>query len=415
MTFWLIAGAMTLLVVGALLVPLLRRPAEAAARGDYDLTVYRDQLAELDRDLARGVLTEDQVAAARLEIERRMLAATEAAQTGLDKTQGAKPHRTTKRGQRKAAAGGAARPLAAGVAIALPVAAIALYVTLGAPGVPGVPFAERQEEQQAAGGLANLAESMALRLQREGGQADEWLLLGRTYAELGRFGEAAGAAREAIDRGAADVESRAFLGEMLVAANDGTVVPEARGAFAWVLERDRGNVRGLYYAGLALSQDGRTQEALDLWLALERASPADAPWRPLLRQQIASAAETLGIEAPAMTAGEAATAGAPAAGGAAREAPGPSQAEVAAAAEMSEEERQAFIRSMVDRLATRLEEEPDDFDGWLRLARAYSVLGESDKAADALDRADELTAALPADAPERQALNQARAALGVAQ
>ena len=111
MIFWLIAGAMTVIVIAALLAPLLRRPPEAAARGDYDLSVYRDQLAELERDLARGVLTEDQVSAARLEVERRMLAAAE---------------RETATGAAKGKARTSAWPLAAVVAIAVPVGAFGI-------------------------------------------------------------------------------------------------------------------------------------------------------------------------------------------------------------------------------------------------------------------------------------------------
>jgi cytochrome c-type biogenesis protein CcmH len=77
-----------------------------------------------------------------------------------------------------------------------------------------------------------------------------------------------------------------------------------------------------------------------------------------------------------------------------------------AAQDMSPEERQAMIRGMVDGLAQRLEDEPEDIDGWLRLARAYAVLGERAEAIDALERAEPLVADLPADDPRRQAVEQ---------
>jgi len=416
MTFWLIAGAMTVIVIAALLAPLLRRPPAAAARGDYDLAVYRDQLAEVERDLTRGVLTEDQAAAARLEIERRMLNAAEAAsavgapaETDIGKAKGKGKKRRSAKARAAQQKAEAPKPvprlLAASLALFLPAAALALYLTLGAPGVPGVPFAERQGDAENPNDLAGLADRMARRLAEQGGEPREWALLGRTYAEVGRYGEAAEAARQAIEQGVDDVEIHAFFGEMLVAANNGTVVPEARATFARVLERDPGDARALFYAGLALAQDGRLREGLDLWISLAEASPPDAPWLTMLRQRIAQAADELGIEPPqiARTAPQEAVPGS--------QAPGPSAADMEAAAEMTPEDRTAFIRSMVDRLAARLEQEPEDLNGWLRLAHSYSVLGEAGKAGEALDRADGLVAQLPPEAPERSAVEQARQAL----
>lgn len=430
MIFWLIAGAMTVVVIAALLAPLLRRPPAAVARGDYDLAVYRDQLAEVERDLTRGVLTGDQAAAARLEIERRMLNAADsgaAESTPADdgKAKGKKRRRAEAHAQQKTAASATApRLLAASLALVLPAAALGLYLTLGVPGLPGMPFAERQGDPENPNDLDGLANRLAERLAEGGGEPREWVLLGRTYAELGRYGEAADAGRQAIAQGIDDVETQAFFGEMLVAANNGSVVQEARTTFAEVLERDPGNARALYYAGLALAQDGRLREGLDLWVSLAEASPPGAPWETILRRQIEQAATDLGIEPPQIARAEvppttspgtppAMAPGTQAQGSQAQGsgAPGPTAADVEAAAEMSPEERMAFIRSMVDRLAMRLEEEPEDLDGWLRLARAYTVLGETGKAGEALDKADGLVAQLPPGAPERSAVEQARQAL----
>lgn len=437
MTFWLIAGAMTMVVIAALLAPLLRRPPSTVARSGYDLVVYRDQLAEVERDLTRGVLNEDQAEAARLEIERRMLAAAEsqasdgplvqAEDPKPTRTPGGKKRRSAKAKQATVAAsaaptGATPRLMAACLALILPLAALGLYLTLGQPGMPGVPFAERQGDPENPNDLDGLAGRLAQRLAAGGGEPREWVLLGRTYAELGRYGEAADASRQAIAQGVDDVETRAFFGEMLVAANNGTVVQEARTTFAEVLEQDPGNARALYYAGLALAQDGRLREGLDLWVSLAEASPPGAPWETMLRRQIAEAANDLGIETPQIARAAPSPTDEPAPGLApggqapsgqapSGQAPGPSAADVEAAADMSPEERMAFIRSMVDRLASRLEEEPEDLDGWLRLARAYTVLGETGKADEALERADGLVAQLPPEAPERSAVEQARRAL----
>jgi cytochrome c-type biogenesis protein CcmH len=186
----------------------------------------------------------------------------------------------------------------------------------------------------------------------------------------------------------------AALGESLVALDKGRVGREARLAFAAAIEADPGNARARYYAGLAMAQDGRLEGAIAVWKGLAEDLPADSPMIGLLRQQITQAAKEAGIEPPVIAARPPASAGT---------APGPSAADVEAAQEMSAEERQQFIRSMVARLAERLAEDPADADGWLRLARAHLVLGEPGKAKEALAAAETQIAALPEGA-ERAAL-----------
>ena len=296
------------------------------------------------------------------------------------------------------------RPLACGLALLLPAAALGLYATIGAPSVPSLPFAERQAPGGDPGDLASLVEGLAQRMAKTPDDPAGWALLGRTYLNLGRFDEAARAFRQAIDRGDDGPGAWASLGEALTAANDGQVVAEARQAFAETLERDGADPRARYYAGLGLAQDGRTEEALAVWQALAADTPADASWRGLLEQQIANSRAALGLPAEQV-------ATAPGTAPGTTEPPGPSAGDVAAAAEMTPEERMAFIRSMVERLAGRLAEQPDDLDGWLRLTRAYGVLGERDKAGAALDQAARLAADLPADAPERSAVERARKSL----
>jgi cytochrome c-type biogenesis protein CcmH len=391
MTFWLLAGLLTALAVAVLLIPLLRRPKHAAARRDYDLAVYRDQLSELDRDLARGILSADQAEAARTEIERRLLGAAEGGPEGGSEggAKSAEPRRGV---------------LAAATVVALPAAALGLYLVLGAPGVPSVPFAERPTAQPVPQDIALLVERLAARMAETPDDPEGWRLLGRTYLQIGRPVEAVDALRQAVTRGAEGASVWASLGEALVEVNQGLVVAGAREAFATVLKHDPGDPRARYYTGLALAQDGRPREALETWVALAADAPADAPWREVVAAQIARAAEDLGLDPddPAL----AGAARAPGPG-----APGPSAAEVEAAAEMSPEARDAMIRSMVDGLAARLEQEPGDLDGWLRLSRAYAVLGEPEQAKAAVDRAAELVAQLPSDAPEREAVEQMQEAL----
>lgn len=409
MTFWLIAAALSALAVVVLLWPLLRRRTEVAPRQAYDLGVYRDQLAEVAREAAEGTLGPEQAAAARAEIERRLLAAAE---TGDDGTPPARSGRA------------ATWTLAAVLGVAVPAVAIGGYLLLGAPGVPSRPFAERPppEAPPAQDAMAQemgaLAERLAKRLAEAPDNRDGWLLLGRSYAEMGRFDKAAEAFRTAIAHGFDDAETQGALGEVLAAETGGRVGPDARRAFAAALEHDPDDPRARYYAGLALAQDDRLAEAMEQWLDLLKDAPVEAPWRPVVVQQVQEAAASLGVEPPEIPmAAELPSAGmaqgdmqrAPSAGAApGGMGPGPSAADVEAAGEMSAEERNAFIRSMVARLAARLEAEPGDFQGWLRLARAYGVLGEIDQARAALSRAGEAIRDLPEDAPERAQLEAAR-------
>ena len=380
MIFWILAAVMAALVVIVLLWPLLRRRATAPDAADFDRAVYRDQLAELEQDLERGLIDTGAAEAARREIGRRLLQ-TEAAEASAP-----------------AAGGGGWRSVALVLIIALPPAlGLGLYLHLGTPDLPGLPLAERDPGGPLEVGL--LEARLKERIESEPRDIESRLILAQVYARTGRYAEAVEVYRAAI----AEVEKlgpvpgplHAALGESLVAAAGGQVGREARLAFAAAIEADPGNSRARYYAGLAMAQDGRLEAAIDVWKSLAEDLPAASPMVNLLRQQIAQAAQDAGIQPPALALRPESSA---------PEGPGPSAADVEAAQEMSAEERQEFIRAMVGRLAGRLAEQPADPDGWLRLARAYLVLEEVDKARDALASAETQIAALPEGAPQRAAL-----------
>ncbi len=390
MTAFLVSAAVLALLVTAVLVwPLLRRTRAVAARRDYDLAIYRDQLAEIERDRGRGVIDETEAEAARLEVQRRLLAADRQDAEGV------------------AAAGAPGRTrdwfLPAAVALLVPGLSLGAYLMIGRPDVPSIDFAE---QQAATSDMAGLAETLRGRLQAEPDNPDGWELLGRTYLQLDRPQAAAEAFRSALAFGGDSGRLNASLGEALVAAGGGAVGSEARAAFARALQADSRDPRARYYAGLAMIQDGRRREGLGLWQQLVDDSPPEAPWLPMLRRSIA---EVAGQGAGQPT-GEGATP--PAAGEAGPPPPGPTRQDVEAASEMSEEERAAFIRSMVERMAARLEEEPGDVEGWLRLARARQVLGETEAAVAALRSAQEQLDGQPADDALRQRVEQALRALG---
>jgi cytochrome c-type biogenesis protein CcmH len=358
---WIAAAALTVATLVLVLAPLLRNRTPPPARAEFDLAVFRDQLAEVDRDLERGLLDAEQAEAARIEVERRMLAAA-------DEEPPAPPDPRKRRG---------GLVFAALTVVLVPAGAFGLYLTLGTPGIPDQPWAARETPGPTAAGLASVETAVAKlaeRLQANPDNVDGWIVLGRSYVTMERYPEAAEAFRRALALNHSDPEISAAYGEALVAAAGGQVAPDARRAFQDALTSAPGNPKARYYLALDKAQQGDLEGALQGWVDLAAIAPADAPWLPIVRQQIARAAAELGVDPPTVEAAP----------------PGPTRADMDAAAGMSAEDRGKMIRSMVERLAARLDEQPDDREGWLRLARAYEVLGEPDKARDARARAEAL-------------------------
>lgn len=385
MIFWVAAAVLCALTVALLLRPLARSGGEADDTAEQDLAVYRDQLAEVERDRAQGLISAEEAHEARREIERRILAA-DAVRTP----------------QGKSGPGKRTLALWLALAVAVPLASMGLYLQLGNPETPSRPFAERAEERRDANQLATLESQMADRLARDPEQPQAWSMLGELRLRLGRYEGAAAAYGEAIARGTPTAQLYAARGEALTAAAGGRVTPEAKAAFDSALELAPQDPRSRFYSGLAQEQAGRPRDALETWRDLAEDSPAGAPWRATLEGEYGRVADSLGLT------GEAARLpGAPPAAEGQR---GPTREDVEAAEDMNPEERAAFIRSMVEGLENRLGEDPENpenFDGWLRLARAYAVLGEIGKAREALARAQAIAQELPADDPRRKAFEEA--------
>lgn len=409
---------LTSLALAMLLVPLLLRQRDATSRDAYNLAVYRDQLAEVERDLARGVLAADEAEAARTEIARRILALSPA-EAGAGPTalaRGLKAH------------GSMPLALATVAILFLPVAAWMLYWQLGSPSLPDQPFAERTAPG-ANPAAANPAHSdMTEAVKRLGAHLKEhpedlagWLLLARSELSLGGYQEAADAYAHAAELSGHRADVMGDWGEAQVLAAGGTVTPAARAAFEAGLGDAETAPRSRYYLAFAQLQAGEVKAALDAWVALAADAPADAEWLPLVRQRITQAAGALGIDPatlkPAADAAKTA-AGTPSPGPQApaqavpQSAGMPSSGAVASAAQAtagaSPEERQAMINAMVERLAARLETQPDDVDGWTRLGRSYMVLNQPEKARQAYARAVKLK---PGDPELARALAEANSAV----
>lgn len=269
---WVVFALVTLATLAILLYPLLRPSAAGAERSDYDLAVYRAQLAEVDADSERGVLAPDQTSDARLEIQRRMLESARHAgkSTGDDRT--------------------ARRMAAIVIAVIVPLGAGLYYAAHGHPNLPDSPYAERRQHDPAVI-LAHAAELMERQLAVKP-DARGFRMLADFYLQQRDFEHALRAINRAIALSGDNATDLATLGEIYVGGSGGAVPPEALTAFARALQLDAHEPRARYYAGLAEAQIGRPQRAVAIWRDLERDSKPDAPWLPLLRRAIATTGQT---------------------------------------------------------------------------------------------------------------------------
>jgi cytochrome c-type biogenesis protein CcmH len=338
------------------LVPLSR--GARAAGGAPAVAIYRDQMDELDRDLARGVIAEGEAEAARTEIARRLLKASEPEAGGAMK------------GSIRA------RKIAAAAAIAAPLVAFAAYLGLGSPELPDQPLSTRLDTPLEQADVQTLVAKVEAHLAAQPEDGSGWEVIAPIYLRMGRTDDAVRAYGNAIRILGSTAVRESALGDAIVRANQGLVTADARAAFERALALDAKAVAPRFYLAVALGQDGRKEDAIAAWQALLKDAPAGAAWAPVARQWVTR----LGGSAP------------PAAAAAG---PGPSDSDVAAAEDMTAEQRLAMINGMVGQLADKLAVHPDDAEGWARLVRSYMVLGRGDDAKAALAKARTALAAKP--------------------
>lgn len=335
--FWTLAAALSAAAAGLILVRA--KGAEGRLAGeDPGLAVHRRQLAEIDDLVARGLLGASEREAARAEAGRRLLTAADAAPRA------------------PAAPGG--RKVALAAAAILPLASMGLYLLLGTPGLPDGPI-EARVAQWRKGDLRALdaPRLVAVREVEAREKPDD----PGAHAALGAArlwaGDALGASkalRQAVALAPDEPVLWTMLGEVFVALSEGEVGPDARQAFTQAYRLDPAAISPRYHLGLALIEDGRVAEGLSAWRILQAEIPPDDARKADLAQRIEMVEKAGGIPQ------------APPQGG---------QPDAAA------------IEGMVASLAARLEAEPNDPEGWVRLVRAYAVLGRGGERDAALARA----------------------------
>lgn len=330
MSLWIVLALMTVAAMATVVWPLTRRRTAAGAADANDVAVYRDQLAEIERDRAQERIGAAEAEAARVEISRRLLAAA-------DRSKG---------GGTPGAAGERPRRFAAATAlVALPIGAIAFYLAIGSPGLPGEPLSARIAAAHNDNSVQALFARVESHLEQHPDDGRGWEVIAPIYMDLGRYDDAVKARESALRLLGATAEREAYLGEALTAAANGVVTADAKAAFDRAIERDRRDPTARFYQGLAAEQDGSSEDAKRIWRALLADAPEGAQWVGFVR---AALARVDGSAAPTAAPGRAAN--------------GVGD--------------NGMIRGMVERLAARLRDNGADPEGWVRLARSYKVLGD---------------------------------------
>lgn len=346
MTFWIVAPLVAALAALWIAAPLLRNRVMEMNDSEGAISVFRDQLDEVERDHAAGLISAEERDAAQREIESRTLTAARQIDGGVTISRRA--------------------PLAAAVLTVL-AAGVALggYVALGADGAPDRPLAARETELlERRAGSGDLNARIALMIERTKDNPEsfeDWWTLAVSYASIGNDAASVDAYRRAAELAPGEAGVQAAYAEAMVLANGNKVPRAARIIFETVL-RDTPDPRARYYVALAKAQSQEFEAALSDWVALKEESSPQAPWMPLVRRDIVNMARFLEWDLLTVM-------------------PDATEAEIAAAGGASDDE---VNTARIAELRTKLGEDPMIWEAWLELAERQARAGENDLAAEAL-------------------------------
>ncbi len=333
-------------VMGAILwLPQFRRLAPPAPNERQAVAVYRSQLLELEREIASGKLNKAEGESLRAEIARRLLQADRDADVETKNSLASQPSKM--------------RPLL--FALMIPAISIPFYLWQGAPQAPDVPLAARIEKAVENQDLEAMIVQVEKQIAAKPNDAKGWSIIAPVYMQMGRSSDAASAYQQLLRLEPPTADRFANLGEALVVAGEGIVSTEAVLAFKQAVAMDAKHAKASFYIGISLKQEGKTAEARQHFEEMLKSAPAKAQWRTAVEGQIAALAK----------------------------APNLSDEQIAAGQNMAQGDQEKMIKGMVDGLEQKLSVDANNIEGWLRLIRARTVLGETDKAKQALSKASQ--------------------------
>jgi cytochrome c-type biogenesis protein CcmH len=270
--FWIVAVLLAAYALAFLLPPLVARERviEGGARDATNVAVLRDELSALDSDLATGMLSPEQYGQARREIERRVLDDVGAPKTGA----------YVSKSQRAA-------PIA--LAIAVPLIALLLYGVVGTPGALAPESAPDRTPGVTSQQIESMVARLAARLESNPEDTNGWVMLGRSYAGLGRFSDSAAAYANAVKRLPPDAQLLADYAESVAMAQNQRFEGEPARIIALALEADPKNLKALALAGTAAFEKQDFNSAVTHWQKLLEAAPANSYLTASVRKIIAEA------------------------------------------------------------------------------------------------------------------------------
>ena len=320
---------------------------------------------------------------------------------------------------------------AANKGFSLPFARIALIlaalIALGAVAVAVLRSGAKSGSESAnpaptepVGDLGSMIKGLEKKLADNPKDAAGWNLLGLAYYNTGRYADGVKAYSKATELDPNNATYWSALGEVQLLSGPGGVIPAAEASFRKALAIDPKDFRARYFTAVKKNTDGDHKGAVDDLIGVLRDSPPDAPWLQPVRDLTLRISTENKIDVAGRIPEPAPAAAGPAmpamstmgsGGGVAAEGiPGPNAADLKAATAMTPSKQDEMARGMVARLAARLQENPKDADGWIRLMRARTVLNDPAGAKQAFDNAK---AAFKGDSTQTARFDEAAKTLGI--
>jgi cytochrome c-type biogenesis protein CcmH len=270
--FWLAIVLFVGVALAIVLPPLLRRRVRAGTvdRQAANIAIYRDQLMELEADLKSGELNQDQYQSARLEIEKR-----------LSEDVPAQEH--------AAAAGRGGRWAGYVVAGLLPVAAVSLYLVLGNPGALSVPRAEPAAQDGGQHDAFAMIKGLENKLRENPDNPAGWYMLGRSYAAMERYDEAAQALAKVAELVPGDARILADYADVLAMTQGGRLAGKPQELIKQAMRINDKDEKVLNLAATAAYQNKDFKQAIAYWRKLQAVMPADSEYAQEIAASIAEA------------------------------------------------------------------------------------------------------------------------------
>ncbi len=353
MVLWAVLAVLTAIIITVVCLPLVRPKGSQTLAAQSDAEIYKAQLAEIEDERARGILSESEAEAARIEVSRRLLRSTDA------RKQSEETRPLEKENDRALVL----------VSILVPALALGGYLMFGSPSLPQQPHAARSDQSPEAKRVAEMVSRVEERLREHPDDGAGWDVIAPVYLRQQRYHDAVFAFQQSLRLNGENAARLEGLGEAMILRDNGQVSETARQALNRALVRNPESLKAQFWLAVSDEQNGNLEQAARAYKKILDNSPEGAPWRAMVGTRLAVVRQQLdpsGARAPSL-----------------------SPEMMRSAENMSREERAQMIENMVAGLAKRLEADGSDLEGWLRLMRAYKVLGKSGEAKQAASSARE--------------------------